>query len=105
VPNRPERLIHSFKFNDLDDFMRRYQQYRDDLAAVMLEPSSPTEGIQGPVQDADRGFLAMLAQATQAAGALLIYDEIITGYRYPSGSVQRATGVIPDLTCLGKALS
>jgi len=35
----------------------------------------------------------------------LIYDEIITGYRYPSGSVQRATGVIPDLTCLGKALS
>jgi glutamate-1-semialdehyde 2,1-aminomutase len=105
IPERPERLIHHFKFNTLSDFMRLYQQYRDDLAAVMLEPSGPGESIQGPVQDADREFLAALAQATQDAGALLIYDEIMTGYRYPSGSVQRATGVIPDLTCLGKALS
>jgi glutamate-1-semialdehyde aminotransferase len=105
IPDRQERLIHPFKFNDLSDFMRLYQRYRHDLAAVMLEPSGPGESIQGPVHDADREFLAGLAQATQDAGALLIYDEIITGYRYPSGSVQRATGVIPDLTCLGKALS
>ena len=105
VPDRPERLIHPFKFNNLSDFMGLYQHYRDDLAAVMLEPSGPGEGIQGPVQDADRNFLAAIAQAAKEAGALLIYDEIITGYRYPSGSVQRATGVIPDLTCLGKALS
>jgi glutamate-1-semialdehyde 2,1-aminomutase len=105
VPDRPERLIHPFKFNHLSDFMGLYQHYRDDLAAVVLEPSGPGEGIQGPVQDADRNFLAAIAQAAKEAGALLIYDEIITGYRYPSGSVQRATGVIPDLTCLGKALS
>jgi glutamate-1-semialdehyde 2,1-aminomutase len=105
VPDRPERLIHPFKFNHLSDFMGLYQHYRDDLAAVMLEPSGPGEGIQGPVQDADRNFLAAIAHAAQEAGALLIYDEIITGYRYPCGSVQRATGVIPDLTCLGKALS
>ena len=105
VPDRPERLIHAFKFNHLPDFMQLYQRYRDDLAAVMLEPSGPGENIQGPVQDADRTFLAAIAQAAQEVGALLIYDEIITGYRYPSGSVQRATGVIPDLTCLGKALS
>ena len=43
--------------------------------------------------------LAAIAQAAEEAGAWLIDDEIITGYRYPSGSVQRATGVIPDLTC------
>jgi glutamate-1-semialdehyde 2,1-aminomutase len=105
IPERPERLIHPFKFNDLSDFRRLFLRYRDDLAAVMLEPSGPGESVQGPVQDADRDFLAAIAEATREAGALLIYDEIITGYRYPSGSAQRATGVIPDLTCLGKALS
>jgi len=75
------------------------------LAAVMLEPSGPAEGIQGPVQDADRDFLAALAEMTRKAGALLIFDEILTGYRYPSGSVQKATGIVPDLACFGKALA
>jgi len=105
IPDRPEPLIHHFRFNDLQDFLRLYQLHRADLAAVMLEPSGPGESLQGPAQDADRDFLAAVANATRDAGALLIYDEIITGYRYPSGSVQQATGVIPDLTCLGKALS
>jgi glutamate-1-semialdehyde aminotransferase len=56
------------------------------------------------MQDADRDFLAALAAMTREAGALLIYDEIMTGFRYPGGSVQQATGVLPDLACLGKAL-
>ena len=105
IPDRPQPLIHAFKFNDLADFRRLYQTYRNDLAAVMLEPAGPAQSIQGHFQDADRKFLAKLAQATRAAGALLIFDEIVTGYRYPSGSVQKATGVIPDLTCLGKAIA
>ena len=105
VLNRAERLIHLFQFNTLSDFMRLYQHYRDDLSAVMLEPSGPGESIQGPVQDKDRDFLEAIAHAAREASALLIYDEIITGYCYPSSSVQRATGVVPDLTCLGKALS
>ncbi|MEJ2587537.1 MAG: aminotransferase class III-fold pyridoxal phosphate-dependent enzyme [Deltaproteobacteria bacterium] len=105
VPDRPERLHHSFRFNDLDDFRRVFRAHRDDLAAVMLEPSGPAEGIQGPVQDADRDFLAALAEMTRKAGALLIFDEILTGYRYPSGSVQKATGIVPDLACFGKALA
>ncbi len=99
IPDRPEPLIHHFKFNNLPDFMRLYQRYRDDLAAVMLEPSGPGESSQGPGQDAARDFLAAIAQAAREAGALLIDDEMMTGYRYASGSVQRATGVIPDLTC------
>src|SRR5262249_42761559 len=68
------------------------------------EPSGPAESPGGPMKDADANFLAALAAMTREAGALLIYDEIMTGFRYPGGSVQRATGVIPDLTCLGKAL-
>ncbi|MBC8177196.1 MAG: aminotransferase class III-fold pyridoxal phosphate-dependent enzyme [Desulfobacteraceae bacterium] len=105
VPDRPEILNHSFKFNDLDDFVRLFREHRDDLAAVMLEPSGPAESVQGPVQDADRDFLSAIAEMVREAGALLIFDEILTGYRYPSGSVQKATGIIPDLACFGKALA
>jgi glutamate-1-semialdehyde 2,1-aminomutase len=47
----------------------------------------------------------MLADRAREAGALLVFDEIVTGYRYPQHSVQKATGVVPDLTCLGKALA
>ena len=70
----------------------------------MLEPAGPVEGVQGPSQDADAAFLAEVGDLTREAGALLIYDEIMTGFRYPGGSVQAATGVVPDLACLGKAL-
>lgn len=104
IPDRPETLIHRFRFNDLDDFHRLFQQHRHDLAAVMLEPSGPGESVQGPMQDADRDFLGSVTEAARSVGALLVYDEIITGYRYPGGSVQQATGVIPDLACLGKAV-
>jgi len=106
VPDRPEPLIHRFRHNDRTDFFRLLHLHRHDLAAVMIEPSGPWGGDDvGPEPDADRRFLADVADETRKAGALLIYDEIVTGYRYPGGSVQRATGVVPDLTCLGKAIA
>jgi glutamate-1-semialdehyde 2,1-aminomutase len=71
----------------------------------MLEPAAPVEGLNGPVRDADPAFLRAIAAHARQAGALLIFDEVFTGFRYRGGSVQRATGVTPDLTCLGKALS
>jgi glutamate-1-semialdehyde 2,1-aminomutase len=104
VPEYPQRLIHRFRFNDLADFRRLFEQHRADLAGVMLEPAGPVEGTQGPSHDADAAFLAAVGNLTREAGGLLIYDEIMTGFRYPGGSVQAATGVVPDLTCLGKAL-
>lgn len=104
VPDRPEPLIHRFRFNDREDFFRLFNRFKGDLAAVMLEPSGPGESIQGPEQDADKGFLNTIAEAAQSVGALLVFDEIITGYRYPWGGVQKATGVTPDLACLGKAI-
>jgi glutamate-1-semialdehyde aminotransferase/predicted aldo/keto reductase-like oxidoreductase len=105
IPDRPKPLIHRFAFNKLDDFRRLLKQHQGDLAAVMLEPAAPAEGIQGPVEDADRTFLREVAALTRQHGALLIFDEIITGFRYPGGSVQKATGVVPDLACFGKALA
>jgi glutamate-1-semialdehyde aminotransferase len=59
----------------------------------------------GMAGDADPGFLEEISAAARRAGALVIFDEIITGYRYTKHSVQRALGIVPDLTCLGKALA
>jgi glutamate-1-semialdehyde 2,1-aminomutase len=56
IPDCPEPLIHAFKFNDLEDFNRLYQLYRDDLAAVMLEPAGPAQSLQGHFQEADHNF-------------------------------------------------
>ncbi len=104
IPERPEPLVHRFALNDRAAFDRLVDRHAHDLAAVMLEPAGPVEGEQGPLPEADAGFLAHVAERTRAAGALLVFDEILTGFRYPGHSVQAATGVVPDLTCLGKAL-
>jgi hypothetical protein len=88
VPERPRPLIHRFRFNDLADFTRLFDGHRADLAAVMLEPSGPAEGMFGPFEDTDRAVLAAIAAMTREAGAVLVYDEILTGFRYPGGSVQ-----------------
>jgi glutamate-1-semialdehyde aminotransferase len=105
VPDRGDQLIVPFEFNNLEQLGRLLEIHRGRVAAVMLEPAGPVEGPNGPVRDADREFLAEAATWVRREGALLIFDEIITGFRYTAGSVQRATGVVPDLTCLGKALS
>jgi glutamate-1-semialdehyde aminotransferase len=105
VPDRPAPLVHRFRFNDLADFTRLFEAHRADLAAVMLEPAGPGEGVGLVGGDADRAVLEAIAAMAREAGALLVYDEIMTGFRYPGGSAQAATGVIPDLTCLGKGLA
>jgi glutamate-1-semialdehyde 2,1-aminomutase len=72
----------------------------------MIEPAGPLVSDEaGLGGEADPVFLRAIADAARTAGALLIFDEIITGFRYRHGSVQQATGVRPDLTCVGKALA
>ena len=106
IPDRPERCLYKFKFNDKTDFFKYYYRHKNDLAAVMIEPSGPFGGEYiGMEPDADKDFLETIAEAAREVNALLIFDEIITCYRYPKGSVQKATGVVPDLACLGKGLA
>jgi glutamate-1-semialdehyde aminotransferase len=106
IPDRPEPLIHRFKFNDEADFFRLYKRHKSDLAAIMIEPAGPWGGDEvGPEPDADKAFLDTIAKAAREANALLVFDEIVTNYRYPQGSVQKATGIVPDLACLGKAIA
>ncbi|MGI9032555.1 MAG: glutamate-1-semialdehyde 2,1-aminomutase [Acidimicrobiales bacterium] len=71
-----------------------------DVAAVMVEPVAANMGLVPPAP----GFLAGLRAACDEAGALLIFDEVITGFRLGPGGAQAAFGVTPDLTCLGKVI-
>ena len=70
------------------------------VAAVILEPIAANMGVVPPAE----GFLEHVAAATRAAGALLIFDEVITGFRVARGGAQQLYGVEPDLTVLGKVL-
>jgi len=72
-----------------------------DVAAVILEPSGASWGTV-PLPD---GLLAAARRLTDAAGALLVYDEVVSGFRWAPGGVQELTGVHPDLTILGKVLA
>ena len=105
VPERTVPLAFQFPPNDLDALGRLLTRHRGDVAAVMLEPAGVIESFAGPVRDADPVFLDELIAMAHREGALVIFDEILTGFRYPGGSVQHATRTRPDLTCLGKGLS
>jgi glutamate-1-semialdehyde 2,1-aminomutase len=104
VPERERRLVYRFPSDDLNTLSALLEANRGRVAAVMLEPAVQIGGIEGPIPDADPGFLRAVSKQTRRAGALLVFDEIFTGFRYPGGSVQNAVGLRPDLTCLGKAL-
>ena len=71
--------------------------FRDRIAALIVEPIA---GNMGDVPPAD-GFLAALREICSASGALLIFDEVISGFRSSSGGAQGLVNVRPDLTCLG----
>ncbi|HYU33409.1 MAG TPA: aminotransferase class III-fold pyridoxal phosphate-dependent enzyme [Thermoanaerobaculia bacterium] len=105
IPVRGEPLLLPFEPNNLEQLAGLLSDHRGQVAAVMLEPAGVIEGSSGPIQDADPVFLKEMAKLAHQEGALVIFDEIMTGFRYLGGSVQHATGVVPDLTCLGKALS
>ncbi len=105
IPARGEPLLLPFAPNNLEQLAQLLDVHRGQVAAVMLEPAGVIEGSSGPIQDMDPLFLKEMQDLAHDHGALVIFDEIMTGFRYPGGSVQHAAGVVPDLTCLGKALT
>lgn len=104
---QPGHAQSAFRFTtgDLAQVRAQFAEHAGQVAAVILEPAAQVEGVDGPVRDADPEFLHGLAEICRDHRALLIFDEIMTGFRYPGGSVQKATGVVPDLACFGKAMS
>ncbi|TME23689.1 MAG: glutamate-1-semialdehyde-2,1-aminomutase [Chloroflexi bacterium] len=87
-------------YNDLDSVAALLDSHRNNVAAVIVEPVAANMGVVAPVS----GFLQGLRDLTERAGALLIFDEVITGFRVAPGGAQELYGVRPDLTVLGKII-
>jgi glutamate-1-semialdehyde 2,1-aminomutase len=88
-------------FNSLDAVESSLNAHRDEVAAIILECIPHNIGCVMPHD----GFLAGLRELTRAHGALLIFDEVITGFRHSLGGYQKIAGVTPDLTTLGKSMA
>ena len=88
-------------FNDLDDVERTFKTYKGQIAAVILEPIPHNIGCVMPKP----GFLEGLRRLTKDHGTILVFDEVITGFRHNLGGYQKICGVIPDLTSMGKAIA
>jgi len=100
VPASLARLTVTVPFNDLAAVQRVFRERAAEIAAVIVEPVAGNMGVVPP----QPGFLDGLRALTRDAGALLIFDEVITGFRVAYGGAQRRYGVRPDLTCLGKII-
>jgi glutamate-1-semialdehyde 2,1-aminomutase len=87
-------------YNDSGAVARLFERYPEEIAAVIVEPVAANMGVVTPRP----GFLASLRDLTTEFGALLIFDEVITGFRLAYGGAQALYGVTPDLTCLGKII-
>jgi len=87
-------------YNDLQAVDRLFSENRAQIAAVIVEPVAGNMGVIPP----EPGFLAGLLAVTKAEGALLVFDEVVTGFRVAYGGAQALYGVTPDLTCLGKVI-
>jgi glutamate-1-semialdehyde 2,1-aminomutase len=87
-------------FNDAPAVDEALNRHPDGIAAVIVEPVPGNMGLVPP----EPGYLQHLRHATERAGALLIFDEVITGFRLSPGGAQAHYGVMPDLTCLGKII-
>lgn len=90
----------SLPYNRLEAVEEVFSQAGGEIAAVIVEPVAGNMGVVPPAE----GFLQGLREITRRHGALLIFDEVITGFRLAPGGAQELFGVQPDLTCLGKIL-
>jgi glutamate-1-semialdehyde 2,1-aminomutase len=87
-------------FNDLEAVKALFEENRDQIAGIILEPVVGNAGFIPP----DAGFLEGLRELTQEHGALLVFDEVMTGFRIAYGGAQEKFGITPDLTTLGKVI-
>jgi len=102
-PGVPEALTREtlvLPFNDLGAVEKAMEESGQQIAAVLLEPVAGNMGVVPPLP----GFLEGLREITRQYGSLMIFDEVITGFRLGMGGAQARYGVIPDMTCLGKII-
>jgi glutamate-1-semialdehyde 2,1-aminomutase len=98
VPVATTRDTIVCKYNDVDAVASTVAEFGEGLAAILVEPVAGNMGVVPP----EPGFLEVLRALCDASGALLVFDEVITGFRLARGGAQERYGVLPDLTILGK---
>jgi glutamate-1-semialdehyde 2,1-aminomutase len=100
VPEALASLTVTARYNDLDAVGALFAAQKNRIAAIVVEPVAANMGVALPKP----GFLPALREIATKEGAVLIFDEVITGFRVAKGGAQELYGVRPDLTCLGKIL-
>ena len=97
VPKSTQAMTHKFVYNDIVSLEKIFKKYRGKIAAVIMEPMS--------YEEPKNNFLQKVKQLAHKHGALLIFDEIVTGFRFGLGGAQSYFGVTPDLAAFGKAMA
>jgi glutamate-1-semialdehyde 2,1-aminomutase len=100
VPRSLAELTVSLPYNDIDALRSTIERYGSKLAALIVEPVAGNMGVVSP----RAGFLETIRELTAKYGIILIFDEVITGFRFIFGGYQNLIGIKPDLTCLGKII-
>jgi glutamate-1-semialdehyde 2,1-aminomutase len=100
VPKAFADLTISLPFNDIDLVRKVFGENKDQIACVILEPIPANAGLYFP----NKGFLTVVRDECRKNGALLIFDEVMTGFRVARGGAQEIYGIKPDLTALGKII-
>ncbi|MCC6597438.1 MAG: aminotransferase class III-fold pyridoxal phosphate-dependent enzyme [Alphaproteobacteria bacterium] len=96
IPKSTCALTTKVAYNDLDALRAEFKKFEGDVAAVIMEPMNTT--------DPQEGYLEAVKAMAHENGALLIFDEVITGFRFANGGAQVLFGVTPDLAAFGKAM-
>jgi glutamate-1-semialdehyde aminotransferase len=96
IPNLKE-YVHKFKYNDFEELERLFKQYHGKIAAVIIEPVE--------FHEPENNFLKNVLELCHKNNALLIFDEVVTGFRFAVGGAQEYFGITPDLTIFGKAIA
>lgn len=97
VPLSVKKLTYTFEYNNIDSLVKIFDENKDEIAAVILEPISTIEP--------RKNFLKEVKKLTHENDAILVFDEIVTGFRIALGGAQEYYGVIPDLACFGKGMA
>ncbi|WNF35942.1 glutamate-1-semialdehyde 2,1-aminomutase [Bacillaceae bacterium IKA-2] len=100
VPEAVAMNTLTVPYNDVESLRYVFKEYGDDIAAVILEPVAGNMGVVRP----EPGYLEAVREITEQNGTLLIFDEVMTGFRVGYHCAQGEFGVTPDLTCLGKVI-
>ncbi|MFA6446636.1 MAG: aminotransferase class III-fold pyridoxal phosphate-dependent enzyme [Patescibacteria group bacterium] len=97
VPVSTQKLTHPFAYNDIASLKKLFKKYHGKIAAVIMEPMNYYEP--------DKDFLKQVKEIAHKNGALLVFDEVITGFRWGLGGAQKYFGITPDLATFGKSMA